>query len=519
VLPETAYRLLDGQYGQNYVVTPRAWFYGVQQGKSTFLSVKRAQRITDVKGVAGFTAEESEVTSIDQTLMTGPDGKPVGRWFTPTDTYVCLLPKDIADSLAITPSDVAGGAYVDYSGIQFQVIGIIDPAKLDGIRDLNNEALTPVDFVAMQNQSQNTAPGANQVQYKHLDTKSVLFLPYRTLYNMGGDLRSIAINFRDAGTVKAKLKELMPRISFNLYGGEDGKVNRFSVANATRSKGMLTIFIPILIAALIVLNTMLGSVFERVKEIAIFSSIGLSPTNIAMLFIAEALVYGVIGAVSGYLIGQCMSKVISSLNLLPGLYLNFSSTSAEVSIGLVVGVVLLSTIFPARKASQVATPAVDRTWRVPDPDGDIWRIELPFAVTGSQAKGINGFLMEWFKSFEQQSVGDFLTQDVQASTEEMALGEGYRLTGRLWLAPFDLGVSQIFQLDTVPTDLEGVFAVQLVITRVSGDVSNWRRINRRFLNVLRRQYLIWRTLSEVERLRYLEAADAATGQAATAGVA
>ena len=278
-------------------------------------------------------------------------------------------------------------------------------------------------------------------------------------------------------------------------GRETGQNHRFSAIGATSSQGLINIIIPILIAALIVLNTMLGSVFERVKEIAIFSSIGLSPSNIAMLFIAEALVYGIIGAVSGYLIGQGLAKAISVFHILPGLYLNFSSTSAELAIGLVVAVVLLSTIFPARKASEVATPAVDRTWKVPEPDGDVWKLTLPFAVAGAQAPGINQFLAEWFRAYEEQSVGDFLTQDIRTGREMMDLGTGYRLTGRIWLAPFDLGVSQTIALDTAPTDLEDVYAVHLTLTRVSGDVSNWKRVNRRFLNVVRKQFLIWRTLT------------------------
>jgi len=86
----------------------------------------------------------------------------------------------------------------------------------------------------------------------------------------------------------------------------------------------------------------------------------------------------------------------------------------------------------------------------------------------------------------------------------MPLGPGYRLTGRVWLAPFDLGVSQTLMLDTAPTDLESVYDVQLTLTRTSGDVSNWKRVNRRFLNVLRKQFLIWRTLTEIERERYME---------------
>ena len=91
---------------------------------------------------------------------------------------------------------------------------------------------------------------------------------------------------------------------------------------------MELIFFPIIIASLIVLNTMLGSVFERIKEIHIFSSIGLAPSHIGMLFIAEALVYAILGSVAGYLLGQFTSKILVWTHWLPDLYLNFSSVSA-----------------------------------------------------------------------------------------------------------------------------------------------------------------------------------------------
>ncbi len=515
-LQEPAYRLLNDEYGRQYPVAPRAWYFGTTQGQQAFLHVGRADLGSDVKAVAGFSPAEAGVTHLDTTLETGPDGKPVGRWFNASDTYSILLPKAIADTLNVGPADVAKGVTVSFSGVRYQVIGIIDSGKFKLIKDLDNEILTPVDFIS---QSQQSAPsggssgssgGGGFQEYLHLDPDNVVYIPYQTLINMGGDLRSVAINFGTGQEVKTQLGSLIPRLDLNLYAGGasaavvDGKNHRVSSIGATSSQGLVNIIIPILIASLIVLNTMLGSVFERVKEIAIFSSIGLSPGNIAMLFIAEALVYAIIGAVSGYLIGQALSKIISVFHILPGLYLNFSSTSAEVAIGLVIGVVLLSTIFPAKKASEVATPSVDRTWRLPDPDGDTWRITLPFAVSGAQAPGINSFLTEWFQSYEEQSVGDFLTQGIGSRRVAMTLGEGYRLTGRIWLAPFDLGVSQDIALDTAPTDLEDVYAVDITLTRVSGDVSNWKRVNRRFLNVVRKQFLIWRTLTAEERERYLE---------------
>jgi len=504
-LQETAYQLLYQQYGRKYPVAPRSWLYGTIQGQPTFLSVSRADVSTDVKGVAGYDSTEAEVTHPQDTLI-------AGRWFQPGDVYDAILPDAIATSLGITTADV-GKANVTFDGQDFLVVGIVDGVKFKDIKDLDNEPITPVDFITMTAQGVATTPGAATStgfqQYVHLDPEDVLFVPYKTLVNLGGDIRSVGIGFGSSATVQQQLNELMPRLDLNLYGGIDGRNYRFSAIGATSSKDLDKVIIPIVIAGLIVLNTMLGSVFERVKEIGIFSSIGLSPGNIGMLFLAESLVYAVIGSVSGYLIGQGMSKVISTFNLLPGLYLNFSSMSAVLSTLIVVGVVLLSTLYPARKASEVATPAVDRVWKLPDPDGDEWVIPLPFAITGNQAEGVNAFLTEWFQSFEEQSVGEFLTQDIGLVRIETPLGSGFQLGGRIWLAPFDLGVSQDLSLQTIPTELEDVYAVILNIERVSGDVSNWKRVNRRFLNVVRKQFLIWRTLSAEQRERYTEIADMA----------
>ena len=345
-------------------------------------------------------------------------------------------------------------------------------------------------------------------EYVHESPDACIILPYDTAIGLGGRLASIAIKFDSADEVRSQLDGLMPRLAINLYAGMDGAIYRYSSVGASSGVGFGTVFIPVIIAALIVLNTMLGSVFERVKEIGVFSSIGLAPNHIAVLFIAESMVYANLGAVAGYVLGQGASKLLTVSHLLPGFYLNFSSMSAVTSTLIVSGVVLLSTIYPARKASQVATPAVDRYWKVPEPDGDNWEITLPFTVTGDQAAGVNGFLAEWLAAYQDYSVGDFVTQDIRRSRIETDGGTGYETSCRVWVAPFDLGVSQSVSLLTMPTAMDGVCDVKVCITREEGDLNNWKRVNRRFINTLRKQFLIWRTLGAAERDRYVEKVDA-----------
>ena len=63
------------------------------------------------------------------------------------------------------------------------------------------------------------------------------------------------------------------------------------------------------------------------------------------------------------------------------------------------------------------------------------------------------------------------------------------------LAPFDLGVTQTMQLSAIPSEIEGVDEVAIELVRTSGARGDWYRANRVFVRNLRRQFLLWRTLS------------------------
>jgi hypothetical protein len=522
-LEEQGYQLLRDEFGRQHAVAGRSWFYTSELGEQSFVNVtaNKSNASYDAKAVCGLTPDEARVTHVDECLKSG-------RWFRPGDRYVCILPEGIADAFNLDEKDF-GSTKIRINGIEFDLIGIFDNAKLKQLDDLDSEMLTPVDFIMMQ-QMQGQQGGGSQSQsegeqgfqeYLHLTPDATVFVPYDSLINMGGSLRSIATDFSDVESVKKRLAELMPRLGFNLYAGKGDEIVRYSSVSSTTPKGLTDLFVPILIAALIVLNTMLGAVYERFSEIGIFSSIGLAPSHVAILFIAEAIVYSIIGAVVGYLIGQILAYLLGVLGLLSGLSLNYSSLAAIWSTFVVVAVVLLSTIYPAKKAGEVATPGVERRWRVPDPDGDTWTVPLPFSVTGKQAMAMNKFLSEWFNAYEEYSIGDFVTENTRLNTVPGVHGEGYEISLMAWLAPFDLGVSQHVTLRTIATDMKDVFSIDIVLRRESGDVSSWMRVNRRFLNTLRKQFLIWRTIGAEEKELYLldEEDRVAARRTLTAGVA
>jgi len=504
-LEESAYRLLNNEFGETRTVVARSWFATSLWDEQSFMRITSttSDKQYNVRAAVGLMPEESQVTR-PQTALSA------GRWFKPGERFAAVIPSAVAEMLNIGAADV-GKAKLHFTGLDLDLVGIVNTRKMRQVKDLDNEPLTPVDFIQMMKlqRAGQQQQAAGFQEYLHLSPDDVIFIPFSLAINLGAQVESVGIDFTTPKEVEHVLKDLMPRLGFNLYAGLGNRIRRWSSMGSTSITGLADLIIPILIAALIVLNTMLGSVYERVREIGIFSSVGLAPSHIATLFLAEAFVYAIIGAILGYVIGQGTVKLIIHYNLLQGLYLNYSSLSAVASTGVVIGVVLLSTLYPARKASEVATPAVDRRWQVADPVGDTWEIDMPFAVTGEQAVALNAFMSEWFAAYEEYSIGDFVTQDVQSEERPGAHGREYVIRLMTWLAPFDLGVSQRVELRTVPTAMEDVFEIKLTLWRESGDVSSWKRVNRRFLNTLRKQFLIWRTLRAEERERYLTAGDKA----------
>jgi hypothetical protein len=291
-----------------------------------------------------------------------------------------------------------------------------------------------------------------------------------------------------------------------VFVGEGEKVMVYSSLASSSIGGMGNILVPVLIAALMVLNTMSGSVHERMKEIGTYSSVGLAPSHIGALFLAEACVYAILGGIAGYVIGQVVTKTLSACGALYGLTLNYSSLASVTATLIVMATVVLSTLYPARMASRLAVPDVTRKWVLPPPRGDEWDFEFPFTVSGREVTGLYVFFRYYFASFEEQSVGRFYTSGTTLRPSAEGGEKGYELRMRTWLAPYDLGVSQDVLMRAVPTGDFGVYSIHLRIGRLSGQAATWTRINRGFLNEIRKQFLLWRTLAPAAKAEYGEEA-------------
>jgi hypothetical protein len=167
--------------------------------------------------------------------------------------------------------------------------------------------------------------------------------------------------------------------------------------------------------------------------------------------------------------------------------------------------VLVSAVYPAYRASKSANPGLSRSWKMPAADGDRLDITFPFTVSAYDITGVVSFLGEHFRRHDDAGLGDFAAHDVALTKS----ADGHlELRAELALAPFDLGVTESVRLVAVPSQIEAVDEVMIEIVRKSGTAGDWYRLNRVFIKDLRRQFLLWRTLSteliEQYRMQTLE---------------
>lgn len=121
-------------------------------------------------------------------------------------------------------------------------------------------------------------------------------------------------------------------------------------------------------SAISIANTMVMSIYERTKEIGIMKVLGCMVTDIRKLFLFEAATIGLFGGMIGILLGYIASILINKYGapvfstLMSG---NFTGDMSQtkfsiipiylpfISLGISVGVGLVSGYFPARRATKI----------------------------------------------------------------------------------------------------------------------------------------------------------------------
>jgi putative ABC transport system permease protein len=137
------------------------------------------------------------------------------------------------------------------------------------------------------------------------------------------------------------------------------------------------VFILIILLALCfgIINTMLMTVLERIKEIGMLMAIGMNKRRIFMMIILETILLTMTGGVIGILIGSGITKIfetspinlsmfaegLESYGFAAKVYTSLESKTLIIIALLVVITAILSAIYPARKALKLNPAEATRT--------------------------------------------------------------------------------------------------------------------------------------------------------------
>lgn len=472
-------------------------------------------------GVGAVLGLEPEETTCNARLARVAPGLAGKAWPHPP----LYLPESLAAKLEVT-----AGQELRINGFPYTYAGPFGAAALADAETIDGFKLLPPDFeTTSRNMGLEGGQVADPAALEDLDKGSFAwFSPDRVAM---ADLRTLVTRYPESASIgyvvmypksgdvdlEKTAVEIASAFSGAVHVKSGNGARKLFYGTVVQGSGFGEVIIPLLLGGLIIFSSLMGSIVDREREIFTYSAMGLTPPSVGALFFAESAIYSVVGGMGGYLLGQLTSKTASVLaahGLAHPPAMNFASLSSMLTIFIVMGVVLLSTAYPALKAGRSANPGVARTWKMPEPVGNRLDFVFPFTVSQADFVGILSFIREHFENHADATLGRFAARNVRlirvAGTDRLGI------EADISLAPFDLGIFQRFRMTAKEFEIKGIEEVVIEIERVAGTPASWRRSNRAFAEELREQFLLWRSLPIETVEHYRRETEKETGRAAGA---
>ncbi|MBN1923290.1 MAG: ABC transporter permease [Nanoarchaeota archaeon] len=268
---------------------------------------------TDINIVAVFGIDPSNAPYFENSVSWYKATK--GRMLVPGEENSILVNAELADK-----ENLFIGSVVEINGENFRVVGIVDFELSIGF--------------------------SYQLVVMNIDKA-------RELSGYGDDEVGI-INVLPDDTIT--IEKFMERLKDSLPN--------LSVFSSQQIGDMLDTFLGALSAALwfvssiaavvggiVVMNTMLMSVMERIKEFGVLKAIGWRDSHVVLMVVGEAVIIGLLGGVSGVVFGFIGSALVQLITGIPtsiSIYLILQVMFFSVAIGVV------SSIYPAIIASRMS---------------------------------------------------------------------------------------------------------------------------------------------------------------------
>ncbi|MDA8270854.1 MAG: ABC transporter permease [Actinomycetota bacterium] len=287
-------------------------------------------------GSANWTAP---VQGVSPSYLTIRDRQVVsGQAFTQNDVTthadVALVGSTVAQNLFGLSSPV--GQTVDLAGVPFTITGELNTAGASGSTSEDNTVLIPI--TTAEDLFGATGPYANSV--------SNILISAKSASSMGAayeEANSLLLQRHGITNPAAADFTITPQTSL------------LSTASSV-SKALTVLLVGIAAIALIVggigvMNIMLVSVTERIREIGLRKALGATPGVILRQFLIEATALGIMGGIFGVAVGVIGDLVLPHFISQP---IAISSLAIVGSVVVAAGIGLIFGVYPASRAARLS---------------------------------------------------------------------------------------------------------------------------------------------------------------------
>ncbi|TFG80257.1 MAG: ABC transporter permease [Spirochaetales bacterium] len=269
-----------------------------------------------------------------------------GAWFGDGGERQVVLGYRLAEDLGLKLGDwvtlAARTRYEARNADDFRIVGLIDSTE----PSINNSGVY-VSFVDAE----------DFLELENLRTEVVVKMERRV---------NLKDAMADSDALAAAIEHEYPVLSAQSFG-EVGR--QFLELAKAKSKGVgMIIFVMMLIAGVGIANTILMSVFSRVREIGVLRAFGFTQKEISRLFLLEGGIIGFVGSIAGMVVGlgldlyfifvgfplESMFKGVDmGMPIWGTLYGEWNPSQFAVILVVGVLVALLSSRSPARRAARM----------------------------------------------------------------------------------------------------------------------------------------------------------------------
>lgn len=136
------------------------------------------------------------------------------------------------------------------------------------------------------------------------------------LYGLRDQSTEVAIVLKQLGTEAEVIAAMQPALPGYEIESWDVNYPELKTTIATKSSVMNVFSVIILfIAGIGILNMLLMAVYERTREIGLLGALGLKPRQVALLFILEGTLMGLVGVGAGILMGLAFNALMRQVGL------------------------------------------------------------------------------------------------------------------------------------------------------------------------------------------------------------